>query len=166
MDSALHQPAPSPIAAGREGRQTRKRKRPATALAPACRPPRGQFDSPPQALVRPRRGDQPVQSAFDVAGDIRVRAFIDGDRCRRVRHVQIANATGDAGRRNRLLHLRRHIDELRAAIGFHTQCLHGTPSPSGAGILACSIPERVERSYVFEERLQSALSVTHGMNYG
>src|SRR5882672_9309585 len=44
--------------------------------------------------VRPRCGDQPVQSAFDVTGHMRVRAFIDGDRRRGVRHIQIADSLG------------------------------------------------------------------------
>ncbi len=74
--------------------------------------------------IRPRRRDQPVERAFDVAGDIRIRAFIDGDRRRRMRHIQIANASGNTGRSDRLLHLRRHIHKLRPAIGFHAQCLH------------------------------------------
>ena len=77
--------------------------------------------------IRPRRRDQPVERAFDVPGDIRVRTFIDGDRCRGVRHLQVANPAADTGRSDRLLHLRRHIHKLRPAIGFHAQCLHLRP---------------------------------------
>src|SRR5260370_325938 len=44
--------------------------------------------------IRPRSGYEPVERAFDVPRDTRVRAVVDGDRCCRLRHIQIANAAG------------------------------------------------------------------------
>src|SRR5260370_8818092 len=102
--------------------------------------------------IRPRHGNQPVERAFDVAGDIRVRAFIDRGRCGRVRHIQIAKASGHTGRSNRLLNLRGHIHKLRAAVRLHTQCLHEISSPTGAGILACSNRSEAEAFFFLSWR--------------
>ena len=86
--------------------------------------------------VRPRRWNQPVQRAFDVPRNIRVRAFIDGNRRRGVRHIQVANAVTHAGRRDNFLHLCGHIHKLRATGCFHAQRLQGILSPERR-ILAC-----------------------------
>ena len=86
--------------------------------------------------VRPRRWNQSVQCAFNIARDVRVRAFIDGDRRRGMRHVQIANAVTHAGRRDNFLHLCGHIHKLRATGCFHAQRLQGILSPERR-ILAC-----------------------------
>jgi len=89
-------------AAVAQGHQIRKRKRLATAQVPAFRPPHGCLTRSDKhgfhmgvrvaldVAIRSRRGNQPVQRAFDVAGNIRVRTFIDGDRCRVWRHIQVA----------------------------------------------------------------------------
>ena len=42
-------------------------------------------------------GDEAIEGAFHVAGDIRVVAFIDDHACGGVRHVQMANAGFDSG---------------------------------------------------------------------
>jgi len=78
-------------------------------------------------------GDQAVQRAFNVTRNIRIRAFIDGDRRCGVRHIQITNPTGDTRRCNGLLHLRRNVHKLRSAVRFHAQRLHGCASSPARG---------------------------------
>src|SRR5437660_978583 len=71
-----------------------------------------------------------------VPRNIRVRAFIDGNRRRGVRHIQIANAVTYAGRRDNFLHMCEHIYNMRASGCLDAWCLQGILSPERR-ILAC-----------------------------
>ena len=69
--------------------------------------------------VRSLQGNQAIKRAFKIAGHIGIRALVDHDCCGCVRHVHIANAADHPRLRNRLLHLRGHVNELRAPSCFY-----------------------------------------------
>jgi hypothetical protein len=53
----------------------------------------------------------------------------------------MANASGDTGRPNNSLYLRRHIDKLSPAIGFDTQSLHLQASSRRADLIFSHHPD-------------------------
>ena len=82
-----------------------------------------------------------------LARHVRIGTLIDRNRCRRVRHVGVADAVSHIRRRHRLLNLCRDVNKLRAPIRFHAQCLHRVSFPSArdSSILTRLIDKSTQR---------------------
>ena len=62
-----------------------------------------------------------VESGFDIAGDVGVVSFVDGDARGGVRDVEMADAGGDARRGDERLDGRGDVEKLGAAPGFDVE---------------------------------------------
>ena len=69
--------------------------------------------------VRTFKGDQAVKGSFEIAGYIGVCALVDHDCCCGVRYVHITHTIGHARVLDSLMHLRGHVNKLRAACCFY-----------------------------------------------
>jgi len=69
-------------------------------------------------------GDEAIEGAFHVAGDIRVVAFIDDHACSGVRHIQVANAGLDSGIAHEALDFGGNVFEFSPARGADRDFVH------------------------------------------
>ena len=72
------------------------------------------------ALVR----NKAIENSFDVARDVGIGMFVDGNSGSAVRNIDVANAAFHSGFADSLFHLASDVYKLGAAIRFDVQSLH------------------------------------------
>src|SRR5712692_5538788 len=83
-------------------------------------------------LVRPALGHEAVERRFDVPGNVRVVALVDGDPGGGMRHIEVAEAVGDTGSGDNLFDVGSDIHELGAPRAFYFEQARARPRRGSA----------------------------------